>query len=136
MQIDVDITKPDCQYKECRYWRDGKCINDNARKECLDIALSVLNSAEKTKYNIHCDFCCDLAFAETLNDERCEKYNKTDTIGKAVGRRGVRFITYITDARKRYYEKASKTYKLLYCPLCGRKLNNMSIYQTLLKKKK
>lgn len=135
MQIETDISKPDCQFKECRYWRDGKCINDDARKECIEVALSVLNAAEKTKYNIYCDFCADVAFAETLNDEKCERYNKKDKVGRAVARTGVRYITYLTDACKRYYEKASKTYKLNYCPVCGRKIENRSVYRMSEKKK-
>lgn len=42
MQIEVDVTKNDCNYEQCRYFAYGKCHSRRARKDCLEIALAVL----------------------------------------------------------------------------------------------
>ena len=42
MQIKIDLKGNNCHFEQCRHYEDGKCLSDEARKDCLDIALAVL----------------------------------------------------------------------------------------------
>jgi hypothetical protein len=42
MRINLEIPKDDCDFEFCRYFEDGKCLSESARKDCLEIALAVL----------------------------------------------------------------------------------------------
>lgn len=120
MQIETDITKNNCHFEQCRNYHEGKCLNGKARKDCLEIALAVLCATEKRIPNGCCDFCGDMQLAKSLNEDKCETYNRKDKVGRATARIGVKFMTYMTDAHSRMFEKDSKVYKLNYCPVCGR----------------
>lgn len=41
-QIRIDLKENNCRFEQCRYFDNGKCLNDDARKMCLDIAFAVL----------------------------------------------------------------------------------------------
>lgn len=47
MQIEVDLKRNNCHYEQCRHYEDGMCLNDKARRDCLDIALAVLCIEDK-----------------------------------------------------------------------------------------
>lgn len=42
MQVDIDIAKNNCHFEQCRHYLDGECQNNEARKDCIEIAVSVL----------------------------------------------------------------------------------------------
>lgn len=42
MRIKVDLKGNSCQFEQCVNYYEGICLNDQARKDCLDIALAVL----------------------------------------------------------------------------------------------
>lgn len=128
MHIDTDLTKNNCNFPHCRYYLNGKCLNDNRRKDCLEIALAVLCATDKTMYNNRCDFCTALLLADHMNQDRCNDYNKKDKVGRAKAHHAAKFMTYITDSHKRYYEKESRAFQLNYCPLCGRLLKGRKFY--------
>lgn len=46
MLIEIDTTKNDCRYEYCKHYDEGKCLDDNARKDCLEIAMAVLCVSE------------------------------------------------------------------------------------------
>lgn len=122
MQIETDLTKNHCQYKKCRHWNEGKCLNAKARKDCIDVALAVLFAREKIEANLACDFCVDLRGALIQNEIDCDAYNRKDKVGRARAQIGVKYIAYLTDAHRRYKEKESRVFKFSYCPVCGRYL--------------
>jgi hypothetical protein len=42
MQIEFDLGNKGCNFQECRWNEYGKCCNDVARVDCLEMALAVL----------------------------------------------------------------------------------------------
>lgn len=42
MQIEIDLKRNDCHFDQCRNYEDGKCLNDEDRKGCVEIAMAVL----------------------------------------------------------------------------------------------
>lgn len=42
MRVDIDIKNNRCDFEQCVHHYDGICINNQARKDCLEIALAVL----------------------------------------------------------------------------------------------
>lgn len=42
MRVDIDIKNNKCRFEQCRHFSDGECLSDEARKDCIDIALAVL----------------------------------------------------------------------------------------------
>ena len=72
-----------------------------------------------------CDFCAFLKLNANLNKDRCEYYNKQAHVKSIRAREGVVINCYLTDHRKRIFEKYSKTFTPInYCPQCGRLLKN------------
>ena len=41
-QIRIDLKENNCRFEQCRHFDNGKCLNDDARKMCLEIAFAVL----------------------------------------------------------------------------------------------
>lgn len=124
--METDLTKNNCNFHNCRHYRSGKCMNNTARKDCLEIALAVLCVTSESKKPAACDFCVDLELGRMMADDKCERYNRNDTMGRAIPHIGARFIAYVTDNHRRVYEKVSRTYRLAYCPVCGRKIRRMT----------
>lgn len=42
VRVDIDIKNNKCDFENCVHHHDGICINNQARKDCLEIALAVL----------------------------------------------------------------------------------------------
>ncbi len=42
MEINIDVKSNKCNFEYCRNHKDGECQDKKARKDCLEIALSVL----------------------------------------------------------------------------------------------
>ena len=42
MQVNINIEKNNCQFEQCRYYEDGICLSDEARRDCVEIATAVL----------------------------------------------------------------------------------------------
>lgn len=122
MLMETDLTKNNCNFHNCRHYRSGKCMNNTARKDCLEIALAVLCVTDKMKKPGMCEFCADAELGRMMAEDKCERYNRKDKIGRAKAHVGAKFITYVTDNHLRVYEKDSRTYKLIFCPVCGRKI--------------
>lgn len=40
--ISENIKSDNCRFEQCRNYEDGKCLNEDDRKNCLEIALAVL----------------------------------------------------------------------------------------------
>ncbi len=126
MLVETDLTKNNCNFRNCRHFRSGKCMNPTARKDCLEIAFAVLCITDKLKRRGACDFCVDAELGLMMAEDKCERYNRKDTMGKANPHLGVKFCATITDNHLRVYEKDSRVYKLKFCPVCGRKFRRLS----------
>lgn len=50
MLKEIDVKSDNCNYEFCRHYENGKCQDADARKECLEIATSVL-CIDKDKEN-------------------------------------------------------------------------------------
>lgn len=110
------MRNPKCEFTNCIHYSDGFCHDTKARKNCVEMAIGILCLGGYR----NCPFCADLRFNKTMLDEKCERYNKKDKVGMAKARVGVKYTTYLTDYHKRINEETSKTYKLVFCPVCGR----------------
>ena len=108
----------ECHFKNCIHHADGYCHSEEHRKDCLEIALGILCMDNYTP----CDFCARLLLEKMLVEEKCEGLNQKDKVGRMNAHVGAKYIAYITDNHKRVYEKDSRTYKLNYCPVCGKLL--------------
>ena len=42
MLVNIDIKSNKCNFEQCRYFDAGVCLNDEARKDCVEIATAVL----------------------------------------------------------------------------------------------
>ena len=42
MVAEIDLKSNECGFPECRHYEQGTCNSKEHRKECIDIALSVL----------------------------------------------------------------------------------------------
>lgn len=42
MLKDVNLETNRCRFEQCINYEDGKCLNEDDRKNCLEIALAVL----------------------------------------------------------------------------------------------
>ena len=42
MQEKINLKSNNCHYPECIHYEEGKCLDDDARKNCLEFALAVL----------------------------------------------------------------------------------------------
>ena len=42
MQEKINLKNNNCNFKECRNYEDGKCLNEKDREYCLEVALAVL----------------------------------------------------------------------------------------------
>lgn len=54
MTVDIDLQSKGCNFQFCRYNENGKCTNDVARLDCLEVSLAVLcievEDAEEKEY--------------------------------------------------------------------------------------
>lgn len=110
------MDNPKCEFTNCVHQANGYCHDIKHRKECLEMSMAILCLDGYQS----CGFCSGLRYAKTKTEIQCDKYNKTDKIGHAKARVGVKYSTYISDSRKKIDEKLSKTYRIKYCPVCGR----------------
>ena len=46
MKLEIDLKSMKCNYKECWHYYEGECQDEEARKNCQDIALAVLCVSE------------------------------------------------------------------------------------------
>ena len=110
------MKNPECNFKNCVNYADGYCHDLERRKDCVAMAVGILCMDGYKS----CGFCADLRFANTMNIERCERFNKRNK-SNAIARVGVRYSTYFTENHIKEEEKASKRmYKITFCPVCGR----------------
>lgn len=42
MLVNLNIKNNKCQFEQCRHFDNGNCLDDKARKDCVDIAIAVL----------------------------------------------------------------------------------------------
>ena len=42
MQGKINLKSNKCNFKECRNYEDGQCLNEKDREFCLEVALAVL----------------------------------------------------------------------------------------------
>ena len=122
-----DVKSMNCHFPNCVHYADGMCQNAEARKYCIEIALAVICADKKEYATKGCDFCADSAFYAMIAKEKCEKYNLKDKVARANAHIGAKFITYVTDNHSRVYTKDSRTYKLCYCPVCGKPMHKFDL---------
>ena len=48
VRVDINIKSNKCDFEQCVNYHDGICFNDQARKDCVDIATAVLCIKEVT----------------------------------------------------------------------------------------
>ena len=124
MYAEIDIEHQKCKYPECRHYEDGVCNDENARKDCIAIAMAVMNvDVEKRKKYIangNCDFCTYFYYRSQVIKDRCDRINDRAHVKTAKPKQGVIIHSYVTDHRTRIYEMQSKTFqKIRFCPQCG-----------------
>ena len=49
MLVDLNINNNKCQFEHCRHFENGECLDDKARKDCVDIAMAVLCIKDEVK---------------------------------------------------------------------------------------
>lgn len=47
LNLEINLRENKCRFEQCVHYEDGECLNDAARKNCLDIALAVLCCEDK-----------------------------------------------------------------------------------------
>lgn len=72
-----------------------------------------------------CEFCAMLKLQTNINLDRAEYYNLKAHVKSIRPHEGVIINCYLTDKRKRIYEKYTKTFTPInFCPICGKLLRD------------